>query len=103
MMSKGPLKLYREKLDVNSAAVTYLPLHRHFLLPPPKHTPLCQCRREAICGASGVRTSREANPPRKLAMSSWVALSGMISLLSLAPIERQSFDLIVYCSLQKVL
>lgn len=69
-----------------------------------EHTSLpCVCKWEAIYSASGMRTSREADPPRKLAMSSWVALSGMISLLSLAPMEWQRFDLIVYCSLQKAL
>lgn len=44
----------------------------------------------------------EAGPPRKLGMSSWVSVSGMTFLFSLASIELQTFDLIVYCSFQKL-
>lgn len=97
MLSKEPSRLH-QKWAVHSDA-TYLQGH-HCPLLLPKHTPLHLCvqrRGHYVLLALG----SEAGPPRKLCVSSWVSLSGMIFLFSLASIELQRFDLILYCSFQK--
>lgn len=85
MMWKGPLKLDWKKLDVN--LVTYLPLHCHFLLLPPKSTLLC-----LVCANEKPSTVLQAwGPAGKLILpGSWPCLLGLPfqvwSLCSLLPL-----------------